>query len=167
MFIKLYGKRAESKNLYAIIDDEDFDLVSKYKWIVDNRNRVQTGIYVDGRNKTLRMHRLITHTQNPKIIIDHKNHNTLDNRKSNLRICEARHNCYNRYKITKVCTSKYKGVSKASPNRFKARINYYGKQILLGYYLTELQAAIAYDNKAKELFGEFAHLNFNKESVNA
>ena len=89
MEIPLNGKKGEGK--VAIIDDEDFDKVKKYKWYF------AAGGYVIGEfgKENVRMHRVI---MNPDagMVIDHLNHNPLDNRKKNLRVCTYRENNLNR-----------------------------------------------------------------------
>jgi len=144
------------------IDDEDFDLVSKYKWASNiNRRTVyaKTNIKDEfGKVKTISMHRLIM--GNPiNLQIDHINHNGLDNRKENLRICssiENRFNC-NSYKGS---SSKYKGVSwdkNANKWSSKIRINKILKH--LGCFKSEIEAARKYNTMASLHFGEYANLN--------
>jgi hypothetical protein len=87
--------------------------------------------------------------------VDHKNGNRLDNRIENLRECSLSQNQQNRTKSMN-CSSIYKGVSNKS-NKWQARI----KQFYIGLFNTELEAAIAYDEVAKRLFGDFAKTNFN------
>jgi hypothetical protein len=95
--------------------------------------------------------------------IDHINGNGLDNRRENLRIATASQNHMNKTKQRGTYTSTYKGVSLRSDRLhlgWYANIKVEAKHIHLGRYPTEEAAAMAYDKKAKELFGEFAHLNF-------
>lgn len=99
------------------------------------------------------------------MIIDHKNRNPFDNRKCNLRFVNSVQNSWNRGKQNsfkgKLTTSKFKGVSYfKNNNNWRTRIAIEGEVIYLGHYPTEIKAAKAYDQKAKELFGEFAFLNF-------
>ena len=83
------------KNKEVFIDKEDFELVSRYKWHINGSGyAVWRGIR-DGRKRTVRMHRLITDCPADKIV-DHINHNTLDNRRANLRICTHSDNMRNR-----------------------------------------------------------------------
>ena len=89
---------------------------------------------------------------------DHINRNGLDNRKVNLRKCTSAENNCNVEKRTS--GSKYKGVYWYNERKmFRANINVNKKYIFLGYYNTELDAAIAYNNAALKYHGEFACLN--------
>lgn len=91
---------------------------------------------------------------------DHINHDTLDNRRDNLRICTVSQNNMNRKKSRKTQSSIYKGVCwYARSRKWIARIKYYETKYHLGYFDSEIEAAKAYNNKARELFGEFAKLN--------
>jgi len=90
---------------------------------------------------------------------DHINHNTLDNRKNELRVCTQSQNNMNSRK-RKNCTSIYKGVCwKKQFMRWDSYIMVNQKQIYIGRFKSEKMAALAYNKKAKELFGEFAYLN--------
>lgn len=90
-------------------------------------------------------------------MVDHINGNKLDNRKSNLRICTDAENARNSSKKS----GNFKGVQwRSDKHKFRARIMDNGKEIFIGYFTNEIEAAKAYDTKAKELFGEFARLNF-------
>jgi len=92
-------------------------------------------------------------------VVDHIDRNGLNNKRSNLRICTPRQNSYNR--IGKETPSKYKGVRwKKSRNRWVAQIKHYNKAMQVGSFDNQIDAAKAYDKKAKELFKEFAYLNF-------
>jgi hypothetical protein len=97
----------------------------------------------------------------PKNEVDHINHNPLDNRKENLRICTRRENSRNRTKgkFIKRPSSRYKGVSfDKKLNKWIAAIGL-DTMIYIGCFTTEEDAAFAYNIKAKEIFGEFACLN--------
>jgi len=102
------------------------------------------------------MHNLIMGTK----LVDHKNGNGLDNQKNNLRNCTNQQNHMNR-RPKKNCTSKFKGVCRFKKDlKWTAVIKFNRKQIYIGIFGNEEDAAKAYDKKAKELFGEFAYLNF-------
>ena len=93
--------------------------------------------------------------------IDHINRNPSDNRIENLRECTQSQNCMNSRKKRKGFSSKYKGVCWYKPSKkWQAVIQLNKKQIYLGRFDTKIEAAKVYDEKAIELFGEFAKLNF-------
>ena len=150
---------------YAIIDSEDFERINKHKWYTfyDNWNwyAVRNIRKVNGKRTMQRMHRVIMNCPEG-LEIDHRNHDTLDNRKCNLRICTHAQNHYN--KKSQKGISKFKGVSwHKRHKKWAAYIGLNNKDIYLGLFINEIDAAKAYDKKAKELFGDFAYLNFNKE----
>lgn len=141
----------------AIVDDDDFEDLSLYKWFA----KKEGGIFYAARSygakrNTMKMHIYIMKPVDG-FVIDHINGNGLDNRKSNLRICSHAENMRNR-KLHKDNSSGYKGVSK-NKGKYVARI----MQIYLGRYNNAIDAARAYDAKARELFGNFAKLNFLDE----
>jgi hypothetical protein len=95
----------------------------------------------------------------PKIHTDHINHDKLDNRRINLRSCTNQQNHMNK-SSNKDSTSKYLGVSwHKNANKWQSSIRFNGKQIHLGIFNNEQDAAKAYNLKAIELFGEFSNLN--------
>lgn len=140
----------------AIVDDEDYELVSKSKWYYLN-NRVgyaQKCEKVDGKWVSLLMHRFIMNA--PSIMqIDHINHNGLDNRRSNLRLCTKEENHLN-LKLYKNSTTGIKGVH-IDKTKYRAQIFKNGRKINIGNFDTIEEATQAYSDKAHELFGEFAY----------
>lgn len=148
-----------SRGLEAIIDDDDYELLSKYSWSVGGgTRRYPYAITTIQKNKSLKMHRLIMRAKKNQLI-DHINHDTLDNRKENLRICTQSQNQANRKKHKKT-SSKFKGVNfYKRVNAWRARIQINKKDINIGWFLLEREAAIAYNEVAKKHFGEFALLN--------
>ena len=92
------------------------------------------------------------------VLIDHINKNRLDNRIENLRISDIQKNNHNRTKSANK-SSKFIGVSKIYNGRFAAEINKNGIRYRLGVFKDEKDAALAYNNKAKELYGDYANLN--------
>jgi hypothetical protein len=157
-----------------LIDIEDRNLVVSYKWrLVGTKNGSIQG------NKAIEYNGLYTRYLPRAIMkapegmdVDHKNGDIFDNRKENLRICTRTQNRINskpkKIAITKNHTKRYsefKGVTKDSLSTYRARIVHKGKKLSLGTYELEIEAALAYDKKAKELYGEFAWLNFPLEPL--
>ncbi|MCJ7458336.1 MAG: AP2 domain-containing protein [candidate division Zixibacteria bacterium] len=147
----------------AIVDDEDFEELNKYKWdahISWHTYYVERGVYdrETGKVKIIKMHRQIMGFPEGKEI-DHINHNGMDNRKCNLRSCEHWQNKKNGL-LYKTNTSGFRGVSWYKRSQ-KWRAYFYREstQKTIGYFDNIIEAARAYDEKAKEL-GEFAILNF-------
>lgn len=151
----------------ALVDDEDFKWLNQYKWYANWCNSTESfyAIRMDSSRKAIRMARLIMNCPRNKLV-DHKNHNTLDNQKHNLRICTQNENLQNARNYIN-SSSKYKGVSWCKGNKkWRARIELrdifdqrYGKH--LGYFKDEIDAAKAYNEAAIRYFGEFACLNFS------
>lgn len=150
----------------VLVDDEDVALVSKYNWCVNSKGYVFHQIRSCGKNfGVIFMHRLILNVTSRDVLVDHKNHNPMDNRKENIRPATRFENQRNR-KSTKNSTSKYLGVYKITKQyKYRSTISIYAKIFLekkhyhLGSFDTERDAAIAYNEAAKKYFGEFANLN--------
>lgn len=151
---------------FALVDDADYDWLNQWKWyankIKGNFYAVRNSPRINGKQSKIRMSRVILGLeQDDKHEGDHQNHNTLDNRRNNLRICSHRQNTFNR-KSHSDSISKFKGVSwyKRYKN-WQAHISINRKQKNLGQFNTEKEAAKAYDKVAMKEFGEYACLNFN------
>lgn len=144
----------------VLIDEADLGLLSDHEWRFCPRSYVYSELYLNGRRARLKMHRLILSAPDG-LVVDHKNHNPLDNRRSNLRLCTQRQNTFNR-RLYKSNTSGYKGVTwDADRLRWTAHIKYDSSaHKRLGRFKDPVQAAIAYDEAAKKYHGEFAVLNF-------
>ena len=147
-------------NTFTMVDDEDFEYLNQWKWLCSNNLYVIKVFYNrKEQKKTFKlMHREIMKI--PKgMYTDHINHDTLDNRKCNLRICTNQENSFNS-KLNKNNTSGYKGVSwEERRKKWRASINKNQKQIHSRYFDNELKAAKQYDIWAKELFKQFANFN--------
>ena len=112
------------------------------------------------------MHRLILNAPQNKLV-DHVDGNGLNNRKTNLRLCNYTQNAWNR-RPAAGGHSKYKGVTWNNNSKgWYVRICKDYKSIYLGCFDNEIEAALAYDHKAEELFGEFAYLNFPESAREA
>ena len=154
-------KIALTKNLFALVDDEDYERLIQYNWITKKEKR-NTYAYAIIDKKRKGMHRLVMDCTDPKLVVDHINHIGIDNRKENLRICKPKENSYNkRGNINS--SSKYKGVV-ACRGKWIASIRYENKLHYLGQFNSEDEAAIAYNAKATEFYKEFACLNKIGES---
>lgn len=155
---------------FAIVDDEDFEWLNQWKWYAAKGRRtfyVYRGVYSSkpGKRTTIRMHRAILGIIDPNIFVDHKDRNGLNNKRDNLRLATDAQNKTNR-ESTKGATSKYLGVflviQKYKEKTYRywvAQISKYDKNIHLGYFKTEQEAALAYNKAAIKLHGEFANLN--------
>ena len=154
-----------TKGQFAIVDAEDYEKLAGYKWYAEKKGRTFYAERTDRgvrKNRNIPMHREILGAPKGKIV-DHINHNGLDNRRANLRLVTIEQNTWNTRKKSGHCSSQYKGVSwQKSSGRWKSIIVYKGKWIFIGYFDDEELAAKAYDAKARELFGEYAALNFGK-----
>jgi hypothetical protein len=143
---------------FAIVDAEDYDWLVQYKW---HCRKFNNNFYAfrQEHNKTISMHRVIINA--PKeMLVDHIDCNGLNNRKSNLRLCTYAQNACNR-RPKPNSSSKYKGISfHRRDKKWEAQINHNGKSKYLGRYDIEIDAALTYDRKAEQLFGQFAYLNF-------
>lgn len=137
---------------FAMVDNDDFDRVKDINWTYSQGYALN--------NKLGSMHRYIMGHPDG-YLIDHKNHNTLDNRKTNIRYATKQQNQMNQRIQKKLKTSMYKGVSwDNEKEKWVSVIKKNYKGVHLGRYEKEEEAAKAYDRKALELFGEFAYLNF-------
>jgi hypothetical protein len=162
----------------ALIDEEDWEKVSQHHWFLQNNGKgvLYVGARIphpdggyritpsDGarraRKKTILLHRVIMNPS-PGYVVDHKNHNTLDNRKANLRVCTPLENARNiRGKKNSAC--KYKGVHKSGKYTWTAQIRATeeAKTKCIATCPSPEEAALAYDAEAIKRHGEFACLNF-------
>jgi hypothetical protein len=134
------------------IDLDDYEKIKKYTWHVNSENYIQTTV----NNKTIKLHRFIMNPNNSEYI-DHINHDTLDNRKINLRKCSNSENLQNRG-TPRNNTSGVKGVIWKKKNQiWEARITCNGKRIHLGCF-TDLEEAKKVREKAEiQYFGEFRY----------
>ena len=151
---------------YALVDQDDFERLNKHKWHADRHNNTFYAIRCVGSGKNrirIMMHREILHPPD-HLIVDHINHNGLDNRKANIRPATRSQNNFNRLIIKrKGASSKYKGVAwKKSKEKWRAQIHVNGQCKFIGYFKDEIHAAKEYDNAAKKYHGEFASLNFKE-----
>jgi hypothetical protein len=154
-----------TQNQYTMCGvDEWFRVLINHKWCALKHRKngfyVATSIITNGKHKTTHMHRMIYSVTDSKVFVDHKNHDTLDNRKNNIRIAIAGRNQQNALK-RKNNTSGYIGVHwHISYKRWVANIHYKHKRIHLGSFFDLTEAAKNRDLYTLFYYKEFSVLNF-------
>lgn len=145
----------------ALVDAVDFQELSKWRWRKTSHGYIARGLRVNGKQKQVYMHR---HIMSPErgMVVDHKNGNGLDNRRSNLRVCTQAQNVANsRMKNTN--TSGFKGVCWSEPmQKWVARLTVDYKQVVLGYATSKRAAYRMYVNALRQAAGEYANLKRTK-----
>jgi len=158
-----------SKGKFAIVDDEDYDLFSGavHAFCTDGIwyavKSAHSGSNVYPHRQILE--RILGRSLNRAEHADHKNGDSLDNRRANIRLATSTENQRNRRKQRTFCgrptSSIYKGVKfMPKEKRWHATIYIARKPVFLGSYVNEIDAAYAYDKAACERFGDFARTNF-------
>ncbi len=146
-----------SDGLYAYVDAADYEWLSKYTWHVVNGYAARRE-----KRKLIFMHCQIMNPPKGKIV-DHTNHNKLDNTRVNLRNCKRQQNMWNTRKHAG-SSSQFKGVGYCKQHgKWFARIHFGGRSIHLGLFTDEVEAARTYDRAAIGYFGEFAYVSFPEE----
>lgn len=152
--------RLVNSDLSALVDDEDYELASQFKWYRFKPKR-STAVYAktNPSQSNMYLHRLIMGF--PPCQVDHRNRNGLDCQKGNLRVATrvqqtANSSCAKR---GGACQSRFKGVHRHHTGKWVARVHKDSAPIHLGMFATEEDAARAYNKAASEMFGEFARLN--------
>ncbi len=153
-----------TRGLIAIIDDDDYERLSAYKWYaakIRNRFYATRDTWEGGKKGIpVRMHRdILGLVRGDGKIGDHKNRNTLDNQKENLRVVGYSLNNHNS-NLRRNNPSGYRGVTWYRNKHWNAQIGSNGKTIYLGRYEDPIEAALAYDRAASERWGDDAILNF-------
>lgn len=167
-----------TQNQVTVISNEDSDLVN-YKWCallnyekggVKTYTAARTVYFNDGSHTTELIHRVVLsrvlcRDLRRGEVVDHIDHDTLNNQRENLRLATPQQNSYNMLPQESTASG-FKGVvwhNKAQ--KWRARISINGVRKSLGLYSDLIEAAKAYDSAAREHFGEFAYLNF-REDIN-
>lgn len=144
---------------HAIVDNADYDWLVRYKWTLLDQNAAHWFRCPETKKqRMIYMHRMILDAPEG-ILTDHINHNRLDNRRSNLRLCNiSESNCNRRGRSGKDYTH-YKGIYPVS-GKWAAAITTDKKRVWLGFFDTEKSAARAYDLAAIKYHKDFAMTNF-------
>lgn len=163
MQVELHGKYALRWPV-AFVDDRDYAEVSAFRWFVryvpqkGDRQQDQGPYAVKSLpgNRQISMHQFLTGWA----MTDHIDHDGLNNQRSNLRPATKAQNLTNsRPRVG--YSSSYKGVYwSRTARKWTAQIKIDRKSTHLGYYADEKEAAMAYDRAARQVFGEYAYLNF-------
>lgn len=152
-----------SQGKVAIVDATDYEWLSQWKWHAQERQgrwyAVRTPRLPSGKKTTIRMHREILGISDCKTVIDHKDHDGLNNTRENIRVTSGSQNQQNT-RLRTDNTTGFKGVYfVANRGRWEAHIHINKRRVGLGFFKTPEEAAKAYDKAAREHFGEFAHTN--------
>ena len=143
---------------FVIVDDEDYDRVSQFKWYLLKKSNTSYAIRAKSHGDPQRLHRFIMKAKKGQVV-DHRDGHGWDCRRSNLRICTTTQNLGNSRKRRKQTASKYKGVSPDALGTWQVQCK--GK--VWANCRSEKRAAEIYDQKARVFYGEFAAVNFPKE----
>lgn len=169
MAIKIPLRGKKYAGLFALVDDADLPVVSRYKWFPVKVKHVGKFYAVanirkpDGCWTQVSMHRLLAGKDG--FDVDHRDRDGLDNRRENLRTATRAQNVRNagahsdnRTGFRGVCHDRHRG-------KFMARLYHAGRTRFLGYFESAEDAASAYDAEAKKVFGEFAFANFPEKEA--
>jgi hypothetical protein len=147
-----------TRGQFAVVDADDYPRLSKYTWFAECSSTTCYAVRKEN-GKSIKMHRQITNAPDD-LVVDHVDHNGLNNRNTNLRPCTFAQNCKN-LRPSAPKSSKYKGVYwHKRIRKWAAQITADKKSRHLGYFTSEIDAALAYDAAAKKLHGPFAAPNF-------
>jgi hypothetical protein len=142
---------------YAYVDAADYDWVSQWNWCLHNGYAARRE-----RGKTIYLHRAIVPAPQG-MVVDHLNHNRLDDTRANLEVCTQGENLRNTRK-RRGTASRFRGLYLCKrTGKWCPRIRFEGKYVYHGSFAEESAAARAYDHKAVELLGEKAPVNFPEE----
>ncbi len=145
---------------FALVDDEDFELVSRFTWYCEHRGVNDSLKYIRGFPGDVRMHRVVMGLKpGDKRMVDHRNGDGRDNQRENLRVATRAENLRNRRKM-KLGLYRFKGVMKSRGClNYTAYIRINDRRVRVSGFLTQEEAAMAYNVMARKHFGEFAALN--------
>jgi len=141
-----------------MVDDSDFEFLSQWKWSYASGYAQRNQSSVSGARNGIKMHQAIIPTRKG-LEVDHIDGNSLNNQRSNLRVCTHAQNCRNQ-KLRCDSRTGVKGVDfHKKTGKYRARVTVKYQVINLGLFETLEEAKNAYDTAAKKLHGTFARLN--------
>lgn len=152
-----------TRGMVAIVDDCDLEFLSQFTWhankTVKDKWYAKTTVWINGVQRHIAMHRTLLGAK-PGELVDHENGDSLDNRSSsNLRFSNTSRNNWNSKPRKTKKHSKFKGVCFHNGKWRVAITPTRGNRINVGSFLSEVDAARAYDTAALHHFGEFARTN--------
>lgn len=160
IYMKQLTINYKNNDLNIKLDDDMYDKVVKYKWsVISTKRDGVSNLYFRARvnGKYVYMHRYICNVDN-FMLVDHIDRDNLNNQRLNLRAVTKQQNSMNkRMSVTR--SLKWRGYSK-SGDKYTAQINDGPVRWVSYGFITEEEAAKAYDRMAKLLYGEYANLNF-------
>jgi hypothetical protein len=152
-----------SQGYIALVDDTEYERSIQSMWrprVAHRKDGSVMSIYAQRHDFPAYLHRFILGVTDPKVHVDHIDHNGLNCQRANLRIATNAQNHQN-MRLSISSASGYKGVTWHSyAQRWMAQICIAGKRVCLGYFVDPIEAAKVYDAAAIFHFGEFACLNF-------
>jgi hypothetical protein len=153
-----YRRIPLTQGQFALVDPEDYAELAQHKWCASRQSNTFYAVRSEN-GKQLRMHRVVLNAP-PGLVVDHINHDGRDNTKRNLRSCTKAQNACNQ-RPQQGCSSPYIGVGRLKgTTKWYARIRDHGRQLWLGTFDDEIEAARARDAAAIALYGPYTHLNF-------
>ena len=157
-----------TRGMYAMVDEEDFARLRFWSWHVHvsdpGKLYASRTVEMGGRHYSRYLHHEVLGLEIPLqkgLVVDHKNGETLDCRKSNLRVCSRSENMANTGpRLWRGKTSKYKGIYFCKrERRWIARFSWRGRHYQLGRFADEYTAVVIYNRAVCRTMGEFAYIN--------
>jgi len=140
------------------VDRGDWERVRQYNWRVSRKGYVHGQDYMNGQSRKVLLHRYLMNFPNSQI--DHADRDRANCTKANLRVCTSSQNNGNR-SYAGSSKSGFMGVHfRKDTGKYRVKIVHQGKKHFVGNFDDPYEAALAYDRKKEELFGEFAYVNF-------